>query len=218
MNLKKMKNMLTKSQINNLKKGDKLLAEVTFMHSDGNNDLICSAPITVGNKVIEDRNYYCLSCLSLPPTPPKHDPTRPFKKGDIVKPVERWGRKVPDAVNVYGYEVPGGPENKEWVVQEAETFGMVEVLCKIRGEYCRHKLPFFHLELVTPVEEIEPYSIIVQPEDYHCVRIMKGTKIYSSIPFDEEECVCRTLEEAKAAAETERDRLNAEHRKEQSNG
>lgn len=157
------------------------------------------------------------------PAPPQHDPTRPFKEGDIVKTVERWGRKVPDAVDIYGYEVPGGPENKEWVVQEAETSGMVEVLCKIGGEFYRHKLPFFHLELITPVEELEPYYIVendiefqvrMRYEDKDCLisvfrfkNIVEGYKqYYDMLP---------TMKQAREAAEAECKRLNEEYRKEQ---
>lgn len=157
--------MLTPEQIQNLKPGD-IIDIRGFVNLPLNNgNILAELRYEFDNRILPAYQRISTEFISLPsehgtsaPTP-KYDPCRKFKKGDIVKTVERWGRKVPDAVGIYGYEVPGGPENKEWVVQEAETSGMVEVLCKIGGEFCIHKLPFFHLELVTPVEEMLPYHI-----------------------------------------------------------
>lgn len=138
---------------------------------------------------------------------PKYDPARLFKKGDIVKPCSvngRWCSHVWEDRSGIHYEV---------AKDEDPLTAHMEVKDPDSPQPFLVHAAFF--KLVIPVEELKPYSIIVQPEDYHCVRIMKGTKIHSSIPFDEEECVCRTVEEAKAAAEEECDRLNAEYRKEQ---
>lgn len=64
--------MLTEEQIKNLKKGDKLIAEVLFYTLDPYGDLICLAPLTTREgKVIEYACYYNTSCLSLPPTEPE---------------------------------------------------------------------------------------------------------------------------------------------------
>lgn len=73
-------------------------------------------------------------------------------------------------------------------------------------------LPFREsdLECVSPVEELEPYS--VETGGYNRFRIKKGNLEYSYFPFGEH-CVL-SMDEAKAAAEAERDRLNAEPRKE----
>lgn len=65
--------------------------------------------------------------------------------------------------------------------------------------------------LVASAEELEPYR--VETGGYNKFRIKKGNLEYSYFPFGEH-CVL-SMDEAKAAAEAERDRLNAEHRKEQ---
>lgn len=145
-----------------------------------------------------------IKLLSPIPAAPKYDTCRPFRVGDIVTPIERDGREVPD----------GAPVGEKCTVVESEKNGIVRIRYDAGSEHYIHEIPYFHLELVTPADELEPYRV-VRPELYQCVRIMKEKRIHSSIPFDEEECVYRTLEEAKAAAEAECARLNAEYRKEQ---
>ena len=82
---------------------------------------------------------------------------------------------------------------------------------RIADEHAEYEVLFYFLELVTPVEEIEPYR--VETGGYNRFRIKKGNLEYSYFPFGEH-CVLG-MDEAKAAAEAERDRLNAEYRKEQ---
>ena len=131
------------------------------------------------------------------------DPCRKFREGDSVRPVERYGRQPDD----------GAPVNVICeVVEDERKNGTVAIRARGACGAVQFRVTALYLQLITPVEELEPYRV-VRPENYQCIRIMKGKRIHSSIPFDEEECVCRTLEEAKAAAEAERDRLNAEHRK-----
>lgn len=220
--------MLTDEQIKNLKPGDPLIIRGKFDSIFNDGDIGIKVSITGGYgedyAVIKETTYAHPSCVSLPSVKsrkkshttkiseehPKYDPCRKFKEGDIVDYRRRYGRD---------YETVPDPEDYKLarvISSEDEESGMVgvEFIEAYGGEDVYFAVPWFHLELVIPVEELNPYSIIVQPEDYHCVRIMKGTKIHSSFPFDEEECVYHTLEEAKAAAEAERDRLNAEHRKE----
>lgn len=193
--------MITAEQLKNLKPGDTILVEAKF-----NSVKATGVDVTHG----------CISHLlpfnKLYPVPeqPKYDPCRKFKEGDIVDYRRVYGRDydtVPD---------PGDYKLARVISSENAEDGMVgvEFIAAYGGEDVYFYVPWFHLELVTPVEELETYSIVVQPEGYHCVRIMKEKRIHSSFPFGEEECVCRTLEEAKAAAETECKRLNAEHKKE----
>ena len=193
--------MITAEQLKHLKPGDTILVEAKF-----NSVKATGVDVTHG----------CISHLlpfnELYPVPeqPKHNPFRKFQEGDIVDYCRRYGRD---------YETVPDPEDYKIArvfSSEEEESGMVgvEFIKAYGGDKVCFLVPWFHLELVIPVEELNPYSIIVQPEGYQCVRIMKGTKIHSSIPFDKEDCICCTLEEAKAVAEAERDRLNAEHRKE----
>lgn len=139
--------------------------------------------------------------LSLPAeNHPKHDPCRLFKKGDRVRLVERYGRKPDD----------GAPINVICDVEEDEyEDGTVTIT------YCYdHKAELFrvtalYLELVTPVEELEPYYVREFRETVQILRRDCGIEVAS---YDKEE-----HPHAKEAAEAERDRLNAEYRKEQNN-
>lgn len=131
----------------------------------------------------------------------KHAPCRLFKNGDIVRYVERDGRSYVDAP-------PVGAKCR--VIVGEDSVGMVSVEFKFseNEEPAVHDVPFYHLELVTPVEELEPYSVV--DAHTHCDvadKDMNTVSPYSKLhhPY------------AKAAAEAERDRLNAEWRKEQNN-
>ena len=82
--------MLTQEQINNLKPGDPVFVRGKFKYVDDDGDFW-----------IETNNCYrCYDPLSvfLPSEhgtsvpPPKHDPCRPFKAGDVARVVERFGR------------------------------------------------------------------------------------------------------------------------------
>ena len=143
-------------------------------------------------------------------TTPKYNPSRKFRNKDRVRvKSEVNGRPVyitKDACQ------PIDP-NEIWEVVEEKKTGWVHLKRGVAYADAWHAM----LELVTPGEEVGPYSI-VQPENYKCVRVMEGKRIHSSIPFDEDECVCLTLEQALAAAEAECDRLNVKWRKEQNNG
>lgn len=194
---------LTRERINNLKPGDPIVIHTTFDHVDSDGDVRFLTPNSCGD---DSHAYINLEYVYLPGEPveqpkPKYDPTRLFKKGDKVRVVTWNGRDIARMGQIGR-------------VVSDEYNSKVELA--IDGWASCVYYPVCHLELVTPVEELEPYSV-VRPENYQCVRIMKEKRIHSSIPFDEEECVYRTLEEAKAAAEAECDRLNEEWRKEQSN-
>ena len=76
----------------------------------------------------------------------------------------------------------------------------------IVGDEGLGRYSFVHLELVTPVEELEPYTVV---ESYGRTDVMKGDYIIATYTDSHPH--------AKEAAEAERDRLNAEYRKEQNN-
>lgn len=131
----------------------------------------------------------------------KYDPNRKFRKGDRVKPAERNGRKTPKLNYKTEYTVTS--DEDDYGTVGAEYFnGAMTVSVNI---------PFYWLELVTPVEELGPYMVGTDFVDDEPVwNIYKDGDLIvgytSSHP------------NAKAAAEAERDRLNAEWRKEQNNG
>lgn len=187
--------MLTESQIKNLKKGDKLLAEVEFHSFSHYGALICSAPLTISKgEVVKANNYYHTSCLSLPPTKPKHDPNRLFKKGDMVRYCERDERKLFRLQDGEIYEVKSN---------EGDA-GTVEIwLWKEVGRY--ESYPYNVFELVTPVEEIEPYFVQESPHTYDIYKRdgSKLTAFYKDQPF------------ARENADKYCASLNAEYRKEQ---
>ena len=182
--------MLTQEQIKNLKPGDPVVVRGEFKSVDDDGDFWIKT----------DNCYRCYDPLyvSLPsehgtsvPTP-KHDPTRLFKEGDIVK------RRIVD-----GRTDIDVAEGINLTVTRGEGIYGNLVVKEPNGRSIVTKSVF--LELITPVEELEPYKLIDSPNTYNIVRdsAMVMTIHKKSHP------------NAKAAAEAERDRLNAEHRKEQ---
>ena len=132
---------------------------------------------------------------------PKYDTCRRFKKGDIVEPVERWGRKL--RIKAGQYRIEKDEEDNRVIITHCET------------GFSYAAIDAVYLKLVTMVEELEPYSV-EEPAAYVCFRIKKGGKTLYSIPYGEKEKdVFQTRNEAKEAAEAECKRLNAEYRKEQ---
>lgn len=133
---------------------------------------------------------------------PKYDPSRLFKKGDKATPRPINGRKLTKL-----------PENIiVTVTSDEDDFGAVniEYVSPNIGVKTSTSVMAVFLELVTPVEELEPYSVkeTMSHDGWQIVRDGLPLAIYDSQrhPY------------AKAAAEAERDRLNAEYRKEQNNG
>ena len=131
---------------------------------------------------------------------PKYDPCRLFKKGDKVRVVE-WNGRKPEA------------EDKLYTVQQNERPGstMVDIGQNATGGSSFYTVCF--LELVTPVEEMERY--VVEPGDLAYFIVDKKHE------SGEQNVVMYMFAfhpNAKAAAEAECARLNAEYRKEQNNG
>lgn len=219
--------MLTEEQINKLKKGDNLLVEAYFVEKDGYH-LKCSL---IPPLFYESRAFSVSSdLLHFPsehgtfssrrssagaetevPTPkPKYNPCRPYKKGDVARVVERFGRK--DIVLTLGELVT--------VAEDESRTTFVKVKDK-NGKDCW--IAWCNLELITPVEKLEPYYVAetdvefqvrMKYEDKDCLiscfrfkNIVEGYKQYYNMLPD--------MKQARERAEAERDRLNAEYRKEQ---
>ncbi len=150
------------------------------------------------------------SCLQQLAEKPKYEPCRLFKKGDKVRVVERNGRKFWNAAPETIYTVVAD----EYLHDDPNVLlrGCVGLNDGKPATLSAWNIPFFHIELVTPVEELEPYFVM---------ELKGGYGVYNT-RFQPETEACHYWNEmhphAKEAAEAECARLNAEHRKEQSNG
>lgn len=128
---------------------------------------------------------------------PKYDPCHLFKAGDVVEYRPKDGRANPNLLVGRRYKVS---------VDEPCDSGIVQV----EFDGLRHIDTFVaynNLELVTPVEELERYYIEHDSTGFAIVdRLNVGyVAHFKAVQHPH----------AKEAAEAERDRLNAEHRKEQ---
>ena len=147
----------------------------------------------------------------------KHDPTRLFKKGDRVR-IKREinGRIIHHSFAFFEYDTIYTVKEDE--VQKSYKSGHVSITDG-NGNICT--LSFYELELVTPVEELEPYSVEEScgGANLHCFILKRRKKHLSYYLYKAGNANhYYTREQAKAAAEAERDRLNEEWRKEQNNG
>lgn len=128
---------------------------------------------------------------------PKYDPCRKLRKGDIVEPCQVKGR--------WHSVTWAGRSGIHFTVTEDED---EDGIISIKDPDC--KLPFIaaavFFNLVTPVEELEPYKI---------EKNLHGWIVFKDIPSNVVANFNKTHPNAKAAAEAERDRLNDEWRKEQ---
>lgn len=128
---------------------------------------------------------------------PKYDPCRKFRKGDIVEPCQvngRWSTCLwQDRAGIrYKVTKDEDPLQSHMEVKDPDS----------PQSFLVHAAFF---KLVTPVEELEPYSVETCQYGY---TVNKGELILAT--YNDE-----THPHAKEAAEAERDRLNAEYRKEQ---
>lgn len=208
--------MLTPEQIKNLKPGDNLALSypLHFREYDSEHD-----------ELLAENNgeyiYFHAADVSLPSEhgtsvpPPKHDPCRLFKEGDIVETVERDGRDYKD--------MP--PLGARCCVCDDEKDGIVAIVYQVGSTLYKHNVPFCHLELVTPVEEQEPYYVGDCKDDPDCPFFYIQNN-NNEISYGLLEEVARYVyntdytadkETVRKRAEAECDRLNAEWRKEQNN-
>lgn len=168
-----------------------------------------------GNSYAWIGKEYVGKTWAVAPEKPKYDPCRLFKKGDKVEYSPRDGRDCLEAPWIY---------DEAEVIEDEDKNGSVVVRFTFNyGEPAVHKVPWYYLQLVSPVEELEPYRIF---ENSHCFEVRRkepdddrgtGYDRDVSIFFFSHPPYTRTKEAARAAAEAECARLNAEHRKEQNN-
>lgn len=129
----------------------------------------------------------------IPETYPKYDPNRLFREGDKVKVVKNKGRIGSSTLPVGTRATVVKDEDEcDWVFLKADDCDKLDTIDPA------------YLKLVTPVEEVKPYSVGESTD-------------YFSVDKDDEELSLYWKDKhpnAKAAAEAECDRLNAEWRKE----
>lgn len=201
--------MLTDEQIKNLKPGDTIFLNnypLTFRDSNIHGDVLANdnvAECNEGGICWFSKNY-----LSIDNATPKYDPCRPFKKGDVVTPRKRNGRLIAAAKPLL--------RDKNYVVTRDEKTNCLIYFSDGDDEYA---IDPAYLELVTPVEELEPYtvhSIVGDNGKTAFFAVRKGDVTVAAFFCDTPRAF--TEEQALAAAEAERDRLTAEYRKVHTNG
>ena len=141
---------------------------------------------------------------------PKYDPCRKFRKGDKVEPKAVKGRPAIGGITGAIIKLSG----QFFVARdESENENYTVTILMPDGTEC--EIDPAYLELVTPVEEMRPYSV----RECKCSKSMEVRRDNSgrvcAVYYYGGECPAYTEATAKAAAEAERDRLNAEYRKEQ---
>ena len=197
---------MDKEQINELKPGDEVLIRCRFEKIKENGDFSLSYLLTtVHGKLYMYKAAVHPSAVIIK-SPTKHDPCRFFRKGDRVR-IKREvnGRKLNHVFVNFGYDQTYTVAQDE--EQKEHQSGRVKLINETGFIFTGS---FYELELVTPVEELEPYSV---KDDGGFYYIEKQDELHALCTFNK-----TSHPNAKAAAEAECDRLNAEHRKEAANG
>ena len=133
---------------------------------------------------------------------PKYDPRRKFRKGDKVQEVLVNGRRFQGGHNNHK---AGELATVVW----NENNNTSTMLQYEDGD--KYLIDVAYLELITPVEELEPYFVEYDKdimEEWQVCKRITDTASFPVVTFTE------FYPNAKEAAQAERDRLNAEYRKE----
>lgn len=134
---------------------------------------------------------------------PKYDPCRKFLKGDKVRIREWHGRKPED-----------NTKNKIWEVMYDEG-DYVDIKHDSYGHHEKRIISTCFLELITPVEELEPFYVCENTESKSFeVRRKEDHKVQAAFYYFDKDDTHAKSEAAKATLE-HCDRLNAKNRKEQ---
>lgn len=143
---------------------------------------------------------------------PKYDPCRLFKKGDKVRYCAPDGRIYADRGSLRKHI-----RNRDFthVIRDELGNGRVGVYDPFDAENLYY-VPAHALELVTPVEELEPYHLneVYDIDDGNLIGYEVAQGDARDAIFYGGENHSRTTKQAKEAAEAECARLNAEFRKE----
>ena len=203
-------------ELNQLKPGDDIFIRARYKRTLEDGDVLFTHSGTNAfGEVVKGEGWTrpenIISSISSPEnviknteTAPKYDPCRLFKKGDKVRVVAWNGR------NIKSVDMPADME-----VELDERAGdiNVSVFWKCANNWGKCHLPQCFLELVTAVEELDTYQV-EEIGGLWCVRKQEDFGLWSTQAWFSTEY----HPNAKKAAEAECARLNAEYRKEQSNG
>lgn len=191
---------MTSEELKQLKKGDEIFIRARYKEIIGDGDVLFShSARNVWDKVVKTNGYTHPENVILPPSAPKYDPCRIFKKGDRVRIVKYAGRYYDTFwVPFVGSEMYVGTSETAYSLPEVKT---ANGLRPIEPAY---------LELVTPVEELEPYYVKDDGTHYVVGKRPEEPEIVYLAEYSKDR-----HPHAKEAAEAECARLNAEYRKEQ---
>ena len=183
--------------IDDIKIGETYNVRLLARYNESNHFITFETP-TGRDVVIGANDFEAVSTVEKP----KYDPCRPFKKGDIVE-MDTHGRDIAASMKSSGVAL-----GKRYTVTEDENnTGYVSF---IGDDGIEHHSMFFWLKLVTPVEEMEPYQLVViEKGEEKRWGVTKGDFIVCDFSSHHPH--------AKEAAVAECARLNAEHRKEHAN-
>lgn len=147
--------------------------------------------------IISKENKLMESALDKLSTAPKYDPCRKFREGDIVTPCSVKGRWLgADWKDRSGIRFTVTTDEDEDCTMWVKDPDSIQQDC----------VDVVYFQLVVPVEELEPYSVVDAHTHWDVAnKDMKTVSTYSKGYHPH----------AKAAAEAECQRLNEEHRKEQ---
>lgn len=160
---------------------------VHFASIDAHGDIICDSSFSL----FEHEMAAVVKQDEVKPRP-KHDPCRKFRKGDVVRVVERDGRKI------IGFPVEFIQAGDVLTVAEDENLLHVDAFTANGSKVA---VAWLCLELVTPVEELKPYKV-VHTRGFYSVEDKKLNIVASYS--------CKLHPHAKEAAEAEGERLNDE--------
>ena len=181
-----------------LKQGQSYLILANYYGNDCDNDHHFIAVPSKSRFYLDERAVRtCVYFPSEPPTsagsPSKYSPIRRFRKGDRVR-VVAWQGRVPSCSAILGKIANAVCDEHDSGVRIQIDSG--EGFCTIFSCF---------LELITPVEELEPYEV-TESTDYFAVA--------HRVTGDEPANFWKEWHpNPKEAAEAECARLNAEHRK-----
>lgn len=198
--------MITEEQIKKLKPGDTLVVHGEYVNKHRGGDIIIRCNMTVGGAQSADIKFFHPSCVSLPTEKSKYDPCRLFKKGDKVTPRKLFGRCYSTATAMIIGKICTvlHDEIEHYTVSIRWSGGE----CNINTAY---------LELITPVEEIEPYSVL-ETDTINGFDIMRDGLCVMTFPYGSKEAgYYRNELAAKEAAEAECARLNNLYKQELEN-
>ena len=192
--------MITEEQIKKLKPGDPLTIHGTFERIATDGDICIKVPMSL-HGVVDNNNVTWAYPSAVAVTKRRYDPCRLFKKGDIVRLTE-WNGRCPALPEDWKFD------NGLFKVHEDEKFNSSVEITR-ENSTAVYIAPICFIELITPVEELQPYSVqdTMNHDGWQIVRDGLPLALYD----------VQRHPDAKAAAEAECKRLNTEWRKEHEN-